>query len=261
MQQMNDTTNPPLGNDPAARDPQGTLTNNTRIPNPETKTETKAEGQTLLNSDGKAPPPAPEWKEYVDDPAKSKEENAAAKAEHDKTKPAPVKAGEYAPIKIEDIKLPEGYELDKDAAAAALPVFHELKIDAAGASKLVALYNDLAAKAQEAPYKAWEELNAKWQADAKADAELGPIFPQVKESISRALDVALTPEQRSEFSKAMDLTGAGNHPAFIRAFYKLAEAFNEGKHVEGKGPSEHGQNNRGHASPPTAAQAMYPNLK
>src|SRR5688572_19852278 len=63
-----------------------------------------------------ASPPPPGWQEYVPDQTKSAEDNAAAKAEHDKGKPAePPKAEGPVPLKVNDIKLPEGFERD-DAA-------------------------------------------------------------------------------------------------------------------------------------------------
>jgi hypothetical protein len=56
----------------------------------------------------------------------------------------------------------------------------------------------------------------------------------------------------------MDYTGAGNNPAFIRAFFKLAERLVEGSHVTGKGPVQVRQD--GTSGRPSAAAAMYPNL-
>jgi hypothetical protein len=57
----------------------------------------------------------------------------------------------------------------------------------------------------------------------------------------------------------MDITGAGNNPAFIRAFFKLAQQVTEGRHVAGRGPSTAGQSNPS-AAPRTAGEALYPNL-
>jgi hypothetical protein len=64
---------------------------NVKVQLPKTNDELKAMLRTAINDRAAAEATkagAPEWKEYVPDPAKSDEENAAAKAEHDKTKPA-----------------------------------------------------------------------------------------------------------------------------------------------------------------------------
>jgi hypothetical protein len=58
----------------------------------------------------------------------------------------------------------------------------------------------------------------------------------------------------------MDLTGAGDNPAFIKAFWKLSQHVVEGKPAPGGGPSPHGQVAVGQAQRPSIAQAMYPSL-
>src|SRR5688500_11620629 len=61
-------------------------------------------------------PAADAWKEYADDPAKTPEENAAAKAEHDKTKPADdgkAKEGDAIDPSTYQIDTPEGFEVDE----------------------------------------------------------------------------------------------------------------------------------------------------
>jgi hypothetical protein len=58
----------------------------------------------------------------------------------------------------------------------------------------------------------------------------------------------------------MDLTGVGNHPAFIRALDYFAQRLTEGKHVAGNGPSPGGQSRPGAATQPGAAAAIWPSL-
>ena len=55
----------------------------------------------------------------------------------------------------------------------------------------------------------------------------------------------------------MNFTGAGDHPAFLKAFHKLAQLVGEGTHVRGGNPSPHGNPK---SQPKSAAQIMYPNL-
>lgn len=208
---------------------------------PEAKDETKPEAKT-------------EGKEGTS--LLTKDDKADAKKEE---KPA-----EGAPEKYEEFKAPEGFELDKEALEKASTVFKELGLNQAQAQKLVDHYGTLSKEAAEAPFKAWAELNEGWQKEVFADKEIGTgtnVKPEVKLAISRALDGLGDPALAQSFKETMDLTGAGNHPAFVKAFYRLAQQVNEGKHVAGNRPSEHGQSATGSKEKVTGAQAIWGSLK
>jgi len=168
-----------------------------------------------------------------------------------------------APEKYEDFKAPDGWadkgwELDKEILTEASPLFKELNLSQDQAQKLVDFYAQTSAKASEASANSVIQQNEEWVKAVKADPEIGPRLATVKATVSKAID-SLGPELGSAFREAMDYTGVGNHPAFIKAFYKLAQRLTEGSHVAGKGPSEHGQTNPARA-PKSAASALYPNL-
>ena len=172
-------------------------------------------------------------------------------------------APEGAPEKYETFKPPEGWsdkgwELDTAILDQAVPLFKELGLTQANAQKLVDFYATTSAKASEASTQAVIEQNDKWVAQVKADPEIGPRLNTVKATVAKAID-SLGPELGSAFREAMDYTGVGNHPAFIKAFYKLAQRLTEGSHVSGNGPAETGQTRPGSA-PRSAAAALYPNL-
>jgi len=124
--------------------------------------------------------------------------------------------------------------------------------------ELVDFYTKHTTEAANAPYDLWNETQANWVKEVKADPVIGHRLDEVKTTISRAIDGLGDPKLAREFREAMDYTGAGNNPAFIRAFFKLSQAVTEGRHVAGNGPSPAGQANK--ATPPSAAAAMYPNL-
>lgn len=159
-----------------------------------------------------------------------------------------------------EFKAPEGFELNEVAVTEASAVFKELGLTNDQAQKLVDLQAKISKDQAEAPYKAYDAMREGWQNEVKADKEIGHILPKVKETIGRALDTLGSPELVTEFKSAMNLTGAGDHPAFIKAFYKLASAVVEGRHVQGANPSPHGQSAQGTTQRPSAAQAMYPKL-
>lgn len=159
-----------------------------------------------------------------------------------------------------DFKAPEGLTLDEATVTEASAVFKELGLTNDQAQKLVDFQAKLSKTQAEAPYTAYNAMREGWQNEVKADKEIGPILPKVKETISKALDTLNDAALVASFKEGMNLTGAGDHPAFVKAFYKLAQSVVEGHHVSGKGPSPHGQTQTGAANKPTPAQAMYPNL-
>jgi hypothetical protein len=117
-----------------------------------------------------------------------------------------------------------------------------------------------------APTTAVETMRRDWVAKVTADPELAKAtsggktgLEAVKYDIGRAL-TNLDPALSAEFKSAMDLTGAGDHPAFVKAFWKLSQLITEGKHVAGTNPSPHGMVAPGTSARPTQAASLYPNL-
>ena len=91
-------------------------------------------------------------------------------------------------------------------------------------------------------------------------ALIGAGADAVKIGIGKTLAALGDAKLTADFKAAMDLTGAGDNPAFIKAMWKLSSFITEGKHVAGSGPSPHGQTPPGASGKPDAARALYPNL-
>lgn len=163
-----------------------------------------------------------------------------------------------APEKYETFTAPEGFTLDEKVATEASALFKGMNLSQAQGQQLVDFYASKAAEAAQAPYDAYLSMREGWVSEVKADAEIGSKLPQVKTTIAKAIDSLGDPALATAFREAMDFTGAGDHPAFIKAFYKLAQRVTEGGHVQGKGPSAFGQAAPGAAR--SAAHAVYPNL-
>jgi hypothetical protein len=153
---------------------------------------------------------------------------------------------------------PEGYVLDDGIVKEIQPMFKAMGLTQDNAQKLVDYYVNKTTESQNAPFQLWSDTQEKWVKEVKSDPVLGPRLDEVKTTISRAIDGLNDPKLAQQFREAMDYTGAGNNPAFIRAFWKLAQQVTEGRHVVGNGPSPQGQRRSGET--PSAAQAMYPNL-
>lgn len=230
---------PPLANDPAARTPTGEIVDQAAPKS----TTTPASPEQPTTSTPSTDKPTEDGK------------TLASKA----TEKAEAPAG--APEKYSDFKAPEGYEVDAEAIAKATPIFKELGLSQDQAQKLVDLYADASLKASQAPYEMYETMRNDWRDKVIKDPAIGDgtgLKPEVKATLGRAID-SLPADVARDFRAAMDLTGAGDNPAFIKAFYNLAQRMGEGTTVRGSNPSEFGQRAPG-SKPASAAAALYPNL-
>lgn len=165
-----------------------------------------------------------------------------------------------APEKYEAFTVPDGFTLDEAVATEAGTLFKGMNLSQADGQKLVDFYAAKTVEAAQAPFKAWKDTQEAWTADIKADPELGPKLDVVRATVAKAIDGLGDPKLASDFREAMDYTGAGNNPAFIKAFYRLSQKLTEGTHVAGRGPSPHGQTPTGQNARPSLAAAIYPNL-
>jgi hypothetical protein len=135
--------------------------------------------------------------------------------------------------------------------------FKEMGLTQAEGQKLMDLYGKEIVRAETAPYQVWQETQEKWRTEIRNDPDIGGKLDQVRETVARAIDGLGDPKLAREFREAMDYTGAGNNPAFIRAFYKLASMVTEGKAAPAGGPSPAA---RPQGARPSLAQSMYPGL-
>ena len=171
---------------------------------------------------------------------------------------APAVPSTGAPDIYQQFNVPSGYELDPKILEEATGLFKGAGLTQDHAQKLVDFYVAKTTESQNEPFRFWQETQENWVKEVKADPELGHRLDQVKTTISRAIDSLNDPKLAQAFREAMDYTGAGNNPAFIRAFYKLSQKLTEGNFVSGNGPSAPSQQRQG--TMPSAAKAMYPNL-
>jgi hypothetical protein len=166
-----------------------------------------------------------------------------------KSEPEPI------PDKYSDFATPEGYELDKGVVEEAGTLFKELGLSQSRAQKLVDFYSKHAIASANESVKLWQDTREAWINEVKASPDLGGKLDQVKTTISKAIDGLGDPKLASDFREAMDYTGAGNNPAFIRAFYKLSQKVTEGTAVGGGGPVN--VRSDGTTGRPSLAQAIY----
>lgn len=195
----------------------------------------------------------PQAEEFKPDPNRSSAENEANKAEWEKEQ-AKKKAAEETPevkaarekadkdkadadakakandtkatpFKAEEIKLPEGFEIDEAVRNDFVKLVNDEGIPRSAVEKLVALQANAMKAASEAGSKLFADMQTQWQTQAKADPTIGgDKLAGVLSGISKLIDQADAPDKVREL---MDTTGFGNHPEAIKWLHKLVPMFTE----------------------------------
>jgi len=151
---------------------------------------------------------------------------------------------EFTPLTAEELGLDE-------TGAPFLELANEAKLPKELAVKFLEKHNSVVQEVSEAALKTWRDTNAKWVEQVNADPEIGgtKLQAEVLPAVSRAIDKLGGDELRA----ALDLTGAGNNPAIIRALYRASQFLVEPtKPAMGAPPAQ--------KVVPSAAEALYPQL-
>lgn len=147
-------------------------------------------------------------------------------------------------------KAPEGVKIDEVAVGAFAGVLNDSALSPQDrGAKLLELHNAELAKVGAANTKAWADTTTKWLGEIKADPKIGgDKITATVSTIAKAIDT-LGPEGAKAFREALDITGAGNNPAVVRALHAFASRLTEGGHVNGTPPG----------SRPSTAALFFPN--
>ena len=179
--------------------------------------------------------------------AKAEEANAEADQEQDAKADTNSDEKQDAPEDYEAFTLPEGVEMDDDALDKFKPIAKEAGLDQDNAQKFVDLYTEAVVEAAETQQKVWAETQQQWVDQAKTDKEIGgEKFESNLGDAKKALKQFGTPE----LDEAMSVTGAGNHPEFIRLLSRVGKAISEDAMVPGKATT----------GPKTHAEILYPTM-
>jgi hypothetical protein len=231
---------------PSANPPAAETTTPT-TPAPEASTPSLIGGTPPETGSESAP--AAEWAEYVPDSTKSEDENAAAKAEHDKTKPgADAKPAAPEPVAPTDITLPEGFEVDEATMAPFVELINDASLSRKElAQKLVDLQIQSFKTADDARSKAWGDMVTSWQDEVRNDPTVG--------GAKFASSVAAGNKVVQQFGDAAlaelcATTGIGNHVSFVKFLNKIAERTLEPGVPSGAPAAQ---------APKSQADIMYPN--
>lgn len=158
------------------------------------------------------------------------------------------KAKTGAPEAYAAFTVAEGLELDQPAIERFVPIAKDLNLTQEQAQKLVDFQSELVQQAATAEHEAWNTLLADWVKGAKADKEIGGAgFDAAVAHAGRAIKAFGT----TELKAALDATGVGNHPEFIRVFARIGKAISEDK--------LHFGNADAGSEPKSLAERLFPN--
>lgn len=203
-----------------------------------------SEVPSLLEEAAKKPEEAkPAAEAKPAEPAKPGEEKPAEAA-----KPADAKAAEAAPAPPEKIEwkfeLPETIKADEPTMArftGALDGLMKPETRAESAQSLLNQHNEAMIaydkQLREGQIKAFNDTRAEWRKQVMADAQIGGAGHQTAMgAIARMRDMAIsdarpgTPQYEAdakEFNDFLRITGAGDHPAYLKQLHRFARFFDE----------------------------------
>ena len=140
-------------------------------------------------------------------------------------------------IVYEPFALPEGMSVEPEALEQAHALFAESRLPQKQAQRFIDLALAREKAAAERGVKAFHDLQAKWVAEIKADPEIGgERLGAAVASASRVLERLAIPGLR----EALNTTGAGNHPAIVKAFVRIGRLLAEDRFSPGRdGAGQH----------------------
>jgi len=190
-------------------------------------------GQTTeQKTESSVQPPAP----IIGGPETIKtEETTGEKAEGEKGPEEGEKKPETrAPEEYANFSLPEGVTMDETQTVEFKSFAKEQDLTQEQAQKVLEFGGAKLKALVEAPYKEWSETQKKWQAEVKADPDIGGT--KYEESVKAAAMVFVpgesnpfvkTGEEAQALRQALFVTGAGNNPAMVKFFVNIGRLLAE----------------------------------
>lgn len=166
--------------------------------------------------------------------------------------PTPAPEASFAPLTVENLQFPEGFQVAEPLRDQFLSVMNDEKLTPADrAQALIGMSNNLLDAASEANSAAWDKMQETWQDEVRNDPQIGGTkFQGTMESIGRLVEEFGSPELR----QILDDTGAGNSIHVIRFLASLSSKLTEGSAPRPGLPTAE-------FSEEAKAARMYPSMK
>jgi len=147
------------------------------------------------------------------------------------------------PVAYEAFTAPEGVTLDQDAVKPYAEILGQAGVPQDVAQSLVNKYIEQQQADRARALDAWAQQRSTWRDQFIKDPEIGgnrqaTTLARAAEAIDR---FSGSPENAAAVRKALNDTGAGDHPALIRVFANMMKALSEGRPVPAvmaKAPSQ-----------------------
>jgi hypothetical protein len=145
--------------------------------------------------------------------------------------PSPQPPAIVEPIAYQPFAYPDGMSVEPEALEHAHALFNEARLPQEQAQKFIDLAMAREKAAAERGVKAFHELQDKWLAEIKADPEIGG--DKLAAAVAQAAHV-LERLAVPGLKEALNMTGAGNHPAVVKAFVRLGRLLAEDRFSPGR---------------------------
>ncbi|WP_299078675.1 hypothetical protein [uncultured Paraglaciecola sp.] len=172
--------------------------------------------------------------DYVDDPDKTEEENAEARAAHEKEREEKKKTAEEDEdaLKAEDytIETPDGFQLDTEIETEFRTFAEERKMSQEDVDTLVTMQRKMQEKAAVAHATQIKE----WGQELKADKVVGgPNYNKTINAGIKVVEDVFVPFDKN-FKAILNQTGFGVYPPFVKGMARLGEMMSEAGIITGK---------------------------
>lgn len=148
-----------------------------------------------------------------------------------------------------EFKIPDGLQQDPEIMSSLEALAKENGLTQEAAQKFADLGAKVAKQNADAAQKFMDETRAKWVDSVRADKEIGGDKLAANLAVAKkAIDAANVPELAS----ILNQSGLGDHPAVIKAFYRLGLRLSEDTMVAANG---------GKSGDVSAEKRLFPNLK
>lgn len=135
-------------------------------------------------------------------------------------------------VAYEPFTLPEGLSVDKERmdSYTALLGAHGIKQEAGQAliEMHTAAMQQYAASLLSDQHKAFADMRSAWREQVRGDAELGGAGHQTAmAAVARMRDLLVPAARRDAFNDFLRVTGAGDHPEFLRILHAASRLYDE----------------------------------
>lgn len=181
-------------------------------------------------------------------------QDGATKTADGENKDADVKPGTAfhgAPeADYEAFAAPEGATLNPEVVTTVKGLAKELDLSQAGAQVLAVKADNFVKTFATAQEQVVKQARTEWTTQSKADKEFGgDKYDANMAIVAKARDAFMTPGLKD----VLNISGLGDHPEMVRAFYRIGKSISEDKVVVGRGAPAGDDLSR--------AQRIWPNQK